>query len=62
MSARCVGGATDRNGLSTRKAKGAAMLSEVDTTAVAILLLVWFIAKVHEVVGCLLVRKEVEQP
>ena len=62
MSARGVGGATDRNGLSTRKANGAAMLGEVDTTAVAVLLLVWFIAKVREVVGGLLVREEVEQP
>ena len=62
MSARGVGGAADRNGLCTRKANGAAMLSEVDTTAVAILLLVRFVAKVREVVGGLLVRQEIEEP
>ena len=62
MSARGVGGAADRNGLSARKTNGAAMLSEVDTTAVAVLLLVRFVAKVREVVGGLLVRQEVEEP
>ena len=62
MSARGLGGATDRNSLSTREAYGATMLVEVDPTAVAKRLLVRFIPKVREVVGSLLVRKEVEQP
>jgi hypothetical protein len=34
MAARGVGGATDRNGLSTREPNGATMLVEVDTAAV----------------------------
>ena len=62
MAARGVGGATDRNSLSTREANGATMLVEVDTAAVTKLLLVWFIVEVREVVGSLLVRNEVEQP
>ena len=62
MAARGVGGATDRDSLSTREANGATMLVEVDTAAVTKLLLVWFIAEVREVVGSLLVRNEVEQP
>ena len=45
MSARGVGGAADRYGLSTCNANGAAMLSEIDTAAMAVLLLVRFIAK-----------------
>ena len=49
MAARGVGGATDRNSLSTREANGATMLVEVDTAAVAKLLLVWIIAEVREV-------------
>ena len=43
MAARGVGGATDRNSLSTREANGATMLVEEDTTAVTKLLLVWFV-------------------
>ena len=62
MTARNVGGTTDRNSLSTRQANGAAMLVEVDAAAVAVLLLVRLIAEVREVVRRLLVRKEVEQP
>ena len=38
MTARNVGGATDRNSLSTRQANGAAMLVEADAAAVAVLL------------------------
>ena len=60
MAARGVGGATDRNSLSTREANGATMLVEVDTAAVTKLLLVWFIVEVREVVGSLLVRNEIE--
>ena len=63
MTARVVvGGTTDRNSLSTRGANGASMLVEVGAAAVAVLLLVRLIAEVREVVRCLLVRKEVEQP
>ena len=62
MAARGVGGATDRNSLSTREPNGATMLKEVDTAAMTKLLLVWFIAEVREVVGSLLIRNEVEQP
>ena len=62
MSARGVGGAADRNGLSTCNANGAAMLSELDTAAMAVLLLVRCVAKVREVVGSLLVRQEIEEP
>ena len=62
MAARGVGGATDRNSLSTREANGATMLVEVDTAAVTKLFLVWFIVEVREVVGSLLVRNEIEQP
>ena len=62
MTARGVGGTTDRNSLSARQANGAAMLVEVDAAAVAVLLLVRLIAEVREVVGSLLVRNEVEQP
>ena len=62
MAACDVGGATDRNRLSTREPNGATMLVEVDTAAVTKLLLVWFIVEVREVVGSLLVRNEVEQP
>ena len=57
MSARGVGGAADRNGLSTRNANGAVMLSEVDTAAVAVLLLVRFVAKVRESEACLSARR-----
>jgi len=56
MTARDVGGTTDRNSLSARQANGAAMLVEVDAAAVAVLLLVRLIVR------RLLVRKEVEQP
>ena len=62
MTARNVGGSTNRNSLSTRHANGAAMLVEVDAAAVAVLLRVRLIAEVREVVRRLLVRKEVEQP
>ena len=50
MTARGVGGTTNRNSLSARQANGAAMLVEVDAAAVAVLLLVRLIAKVREVV------------
>ena len=50
MTARNVGGATNRNSLSTRQANGAAMLVEVDAAAVAVLLLVRLIAEGREVV------------
>ena len=56
MTARDVGGTTDRNSLRARQANGAAMLVEVDAAAVAVLLLVRLIVR------RLLVRKEVEQP
>jgi len=62
MTARDVGGTTDRNSLSARHANGAAMLVEVDAAAVAVFLLVRLIAEGREVVRRLLVRKEVEQP
>ena len=45
MTARNVGGTTNRNSLSTRQANGAAMLVEVDAAAVAVLLLVRLIAE-----------------
>ena len=38
MTARGVGGTTDRNSLSARQANGAAMLVEVDAAALAVLL------------------------
>ena len=57
-----VGGTTDRNSLSARQANGAAMLVEVDTATVSVLLLVRLIAEGREVVRRLVVRKEVEQP
>ena len=38
MTARDVGGTTDRNGLSACQANGAAMLVEVDAMAVAVFL------------------------
>ena len=50
MTARDVGGTTDRNSLSACQADGAAMLVEVDAAAVAKLLLVRFIAEGREVV------------
>ena len=53
MTARDVGGTTDRNSLSARQADGAAMLVEVDAAAVAKLLLVRFIAEGREVVRSL---------
>ena len=62
VAARGVGGATDRDSLSTREANGATVLMEEDTAAVTKLLLVWFIAEVREIVGSLLVRNEVELP
>ena len=62
MTARDVGGTTDRNSLSARQANGAAMLVEVDAAAVAKLLLVMFIAEGREVIRRLPVRKEEEQP
>ena len=62
MAARGVGGATDRDSLSTREANGATMLVEEDTAVVTKLLLVWFVVEVREVVGSLLVSNEVEQP
>ena len=45
MTARDVGGTTDRNSLRARQANGAAMLVEVDAAAVAVLLLVRLIAE-----------------
>ena len=51
MTARDVGGTTDRNSLSARQANGAAMLVEVDAAAVAVLLLVRLIAEGREVVA-----------
>ena len=62
MAARGVGGATDRDSLSTREANGATMLMEEDTAAVTKLLLVWLVIEVRELVGRLLVSDEVEQP
>ena len=62
MTARDVGGTTDRNSLRARQANGAAMLVEVDAAAVAVLLLVRLIAEGREVIRRLPVRKEVEQP
>ena len=62
MTARDVGGTTDRNSLSARHANGAAMLVEVDAAAVAVFLLVRLIAEGREVVRRLPVRKEGEQP
>ena len=58
MSARNVGGATNRDSLSTCHPDGAAMLVEVDATAVTELLLVRLIAKIREVIASLLVRNE----
>ena len=51
MAARGVGGATDRDSLSTREANGATMLMEEDTAAVTKLLLVWLVVEVREIVG-----------
>ena len=62
MTARDVGGTTDRNSLSARQANCAAMLVELDAATVTVLLLVRLIAEGREVVRRLLVRKEVEQP
>ena len=50
MTARDVGGTTDRNSLRARQANGAAMLVEVDAAALAVLLLVRLIAEGREVV------------
>ena len=46
MAARGIGGATDRDSLSTRDANGATMLMEEDTAAVTKLLLVWLVIEV----------------
>ena len=62
VAARGVGGATDRDSLSTREANGATVLMEEDTAAVTKLLLVWLVVEVREIVGRLLVSDEVEQP
>ena len=62
MAARGVGGAPDRDSLSTREANGATVLMEEDTAAVTKLLLVWLVVEVREIVGSLLVSDEVEQP
>ena len=62
VAARGVGGATDRDSLSTREANGATMLMEEDTAAVTKLLLVWLVIEVREIIGRLLVSDEVEQP
>ena len=62
VAARGVGGATDRDSLSTREANGATVLMEEDTAAVTKLLLVWLVVEVREIVGSLLVSDEVEQP
>ena len=45
MTARGVGGTTNRDSLSARQTNGAAMLVEVDAAAVAVLLLVRLIAE-----------------
>ena len=58
MSARDVGGTTNRDSLSACHPDGAAMLVEVDATAVTELLLVRLIAKIREVIASLLVRKK----
>jgi hypothetical protein len=62
VAARGVGGATDRDSLSTREANGATVLMEKDIAAVTKLLLVWLVVEVRELVGRLLVSDEVEQP
>jgi hypothetical protein len=61
VAARGVGGAPDRDSLSTREANGATVLMEEDTAAVTKLLLLWLIVEVCEIVGRLLVSDEVEQ-
>ena len=62
VAARGIGGATDRDSLSTRDANGATMLMEEDTAALTKLLLVWLVIEVREIIGRLLVSDEVEQP
>ena len=51
VAARGVGGAPDRDSLSTREANGATVLMEEDTAAVTKLLLVWLVVEVREIVG-----------
>ena len=62
VAARGIGGATDRDSLSTRDANGATMLMEEDTAALTKLLLVRLVIEVREIIGRLLVSDEVEQP
>ena len=61
MSARDVGGTTNRDSLSACHPDGAAMLVEVNATAMTELLLVRLITKIREVIASLLVRNEEEQ-
>ena len=61
MSARDVGGTTNRDSLSACYPDGAAMLVEVNATAMTELLLVRLITKIREVIASLLVRNEVQQ-
>ena len=61
MPARDVGGTTNRDSLSTCHPDGAAMLVEVNATAMTELLLVRLITKIREVIASLLVRNEVQQ-
>ena len=49
VAARGVGGAPDRDSLSTREANGATVLMEEDTAAVTKLFLVWLIVEVREI-------------
>ena len=62
MTARNVGGTTDRNSLSARQANGAAMLVEVDAAAVAVLLLVRLIALCVGAVYYKQIRKSEQRP
>ena len=61
MPARDVGGTTNRDSLSACYPDGAAMLVEVNATAMTELLLVRLITKIREVIASLLVRNEVQQ-
>ena len=58
---RCSGGAAHRHGLGTCHSKGAAIVVEEDATTMTKFFLVWFIAKIREVIKCLFVGDEVEQ-
>ena len=61
MSARYVGGTTNRDSLSACHPDGATMLVEVNATAMTELLLVRLITKIREVMATLIVRNEVQQ-